>query len=90
MEIVLNSDDIIKRWNITNGVVSKNIQQVTNGWGVSFSNKFIVVQVVDDSVDLVPVKNIIVIVDLDVIKVKVATSWVGGLISKDGFNINRG
>jgi len=70
--------------------VSEDLQQVTGNVGVSVSNKFLVVELSDNLVDFVTVKNI---VDVNVVNilnpgVGVVTGWVGVVITEDGLNID--
>jgi len=87
----LSTDDLIDGENITDVVVvSENLQQVTGNVGVSVSNKFLVVELSDNLVDLVTVKDI---VDVNIVNifnpgVGVVTGWVGVVITEDGLNID--
>lgn len=83
----LNADDLIDGENITDGVVvSEDLQQVTGNMGVSISNKVLVVELSNNLVDLVSVKDILDINIVDILE-RVVTDWVGVVITEDGFNI---
>jgi len=78
----LRANNLINGWDV---VVSKNSQQVTGNWGVFVSNDVLVVQLLEDPVDLVAVDEV---VNINV--VNVIPRGVGGIITIDGRNINRG
>jgi len=87
----LSTDNLIPSWDITgDGVVSKNLQQVTDNWDVSLTNKFIVVQLVDDLVELVTVDNIVEVNLVDILNSEVSAGWVSDIITEDGVNIDNG
>jgi len=87
----LSTDDLVDGEDITDVVVSENLQQVTGDVGVTISNKFLVVELSNNLVDLVSVKEIVDINIVDILNPGpgVVSGWVGGgvVIAKDGLNI---
>jgi len=72
--------------------VSKDSQKVTGNWGISVSNKFVVLKLAKDLVDPVPLSVLgkVNIVVLNVFNSKMAAGWVGDFIPEDGLLINHG
>jgi len=91
MRCLSTSDDLLQGGDdiTVDVVVSKDLQQITDDWGVSLTNKFVVVQFADDFVDLVTVDNIVEVNIIDILNIVVVTGWEGEgrVITVDGVNI---